>query len=164
MLRTILFIYFLSFVHICCQAQDDTEQKFFPKVFSSVKKHSGPAVLVFLSGAADGFNQAINFHYSHVKLKMPGLNDQFWNPAQSWPNKYKNGDPAQGPKFWQSDKSLVFVTDGHHLTRFFDRLFSIGAITFKCFQGKQKWYWYIADAAAYWLINRAGFALVYNHF
>ncbi|MBL7742022.1 MAG: hypothetical protein JNN00_00980 [Chitinophagaceae bacterium] len=121
--------------------------------------------LVMLAGAADGVNQALQFQYPGFKKAFPNANDQFWKPALSGANKYKNGDPKQGAKFPGSRTWLVFTTDGYHLTRFADHLFLSGAVAFKIAgYEKKKWYIYIAEAAGYWLINRAGFCMTYNRF
>ena len=40
---------------------------------------------------------------------------QFWNPAISWKNKYKEGIKAYGPAFFLSTGMLVLFTDGWHL-------------------------------------------------
>lgn len=120
---------------------------------------------VFAAGAADGVNQALQFQYPGFKSVFPGANNQFWNPALSCTNKYKNGDPKQGAKFPGSRTWLVFTTDGYHLTRFADHLFLSGAVAFKIAgYEKKKWYFYVMEAVGYWLINRAGFCLVYNRF
>lgn len=43
----------------------------------------------------------------------------FLNKSRSWTRKWKldeNGEPIIGePRFWQSHKALVFLTDGEHL-------------------------------------------------
>lgn len=50
--------------------------------------------------------------------------EQFWNPAISHQNKWKNGDKRQGEKFWGSSTFFVFRTDGWHLCN---------SITYWCF-------------------------------
>lgn len=121
--------------------------------------------MVLLAGAADGFNQALQFQYSGFKKAFPGANDKFWKPALSGANKYKNGDPSQGARFPGSKTWLVFATDGYHLTRFTEHLFMSGAVAFKIAgHEKKKWYKYVVEAASYWLVNRVGFSLTYNRF
>jgi 2-oxoglutarate dehydrogenase E2 component (dihydrolipoamide succinyltransferase) len=44
----------------------------------------------------------------------------------AWRNKHKNGDPDQGPAFFMSKGSLVFLTDLWHLTK------TIMIITYSC--------------------------------
>jgi len=129
-----------------------------------VREHVAPAVLMFLAGAADGLNQAISYRYSSFKKAFPGVNDVFWSPKISYRNKYKNHDPTQGAKFFGSTSFLVWTTDGYHATRFAEHLFMVGAVTVKLTQQRKKWYYYVAEAAGYWVINRAGFAVVYNSF
>lgn len=121
--------------------------------------------LMLLSGAADGFNQALQFRYDGFKRAFPKSNDQFWDPGLSGANKYKNGDPEKGAKFPGSRTWLVFVTDGYHLTRFVNHLFMTGAIGVKIAgYEKKKWYKYVLEAVGHWLVHRVGFSMVYNRF
>jgi hypothetical protein len=87
--------------------------------------------MVFLSGAADGVNQALMYQYGGFKKVFPHANDHFWKPSVSGANKYKNGDPGQGAAFPGSCTWLVFMTDGYHLTRFADHFFMSGALLSK---------------------------------
>jgi hypothetical protein len=41
----------------------------------------------------------------------------WWNPKESWRLKWRNGDPAQGERFWGSSTVLVFVTDFWHFAK-----------------------------------------------
>ena len=129
-----------------------------------LKEHIAPAVLMFFAGAADGLNQVVSYKYVAFKKVFPGVNDVFWSPKVSYRNKYKNHDPAQGQKFFGSTTFLVWTTDAYHSTRFAEHLFMVGAVAVKITQQKRKWYYYLAEAAAYWIVNRAGFAVVYDRF
>ena len=129
-----------------------------------IKKQVLPAALVLVAGAWDGLNQVIAYQYPHFKARFPGANDQYWSKEISFLNKYKNGDPAQGAKFPGSKGALVFLTDGYHLTRFCERLLLSGAFALKITQDKKRWYWYVLEGCAFWLVNRAGFCLIYNQF
>jgi len=129
-----------------------------------VKEHIAPAAMMFVAGMADGINQGLMFRYEGFKKVFPGANDKYWQPSQSWKNKYENGDPAQGPKFPGSTTWLVFVTDGYHLSRFTTHLFTSGAIAVKIGQKKRKWYVYVIEGLSYWAIQRMGFALSYYRF
>jgi hypothetical protein len=82
-------------------------------------KNVAPLSFAFLSGAADGFGDVLQFHYRDFKQVFPNANDQFWNPELSWQNKYLNGVPAQGPKFWGSTNVFVGTTDAWHATKTF---------------------------------------------
>lgn len=78
----------------------------------------GIGILLFLSGIFEGFIESLKYQYKEVKRKMPFLSDQFWNPALSSKNKYKNHDSKQGPAFPFSTNGLVWLTDGYHLMNF----------------------------------------------
>lgn len=150
---------------LACFAQDITEdqQRLLRK--KRTKNYIITSSLVLMAGAADGLNQALQFHYPAFKKAFPHASDQFWQPSISGANKYKNGDPKQGARFPGSRTWLVFTTDGYHLTRFADHLFLSGAVAFKIAgHEKKKWYIYIAEAAGYWLINRVGFCMTYDRF
>jgi hypothetical protein len=119
-----------------------------------LKEHIVPAALIFIAGGFEGVMDGLQFHYNKQ--------NQFWNPRLSWTNKYRNHDPAQGKTF--AGKYLVFTTDGWHLMKFGNHLFTMGTVAIKFTQKKKKWYWYIVEGAGYWMVNRAGFVLVYNRF
>jgi hypothetical protein len=143
-----------------CQYSDEELRRIHRK---KITNYAITGSMMFLSGAADGLNQALMYQYDGFKKMFPHSNDQFWKPAMSGANKYKNGDPAQGAKFPGSRTWLVFLTDGYHLTRFIDHLFMTGAVALKISTcEKKRWYVYVIEAAAYWLVNRAGFCIVYN--
>ena len=78
----------------------------------------------FLAGLADGARDTLSFRYSQSIFpqgpgeRLLGGGEQFWNPALSWRNKWKNGDPAQGERYPGSSTALVFLTDGWHLLQF----------------------------------------------
>src|ERR1700739_2916170 len=74
---------------------------------------TGSSMLV--SGLLDGTIESISFHYDNgFKTRFPKINDQFWNPAISWANKYKNGNCELGPKFIGSTNIFVCTTDAYH--------------------------------------------------
>ena len=77
-------------------------------------------VFSLLAGICEGIMDYLQFHYN-------GLNDYF-NPDYSWRNKWKDGDPLKGERFWQSSRALVFLTDGWHLMKFIRNLFIMFAI------------------------------------
>jgi hypothetical protein len=51
------------------------------------------------------------------------MNEQYWNPAKSWRNKYKNKMAYQGAAFPGSTTTLSFVTDAWHLFQFLSNSF-----------------------------------------
>jgi hypothetical protein len=54
----------------------------------------------------------------------------FWNPNLSWRNKYKNGDPSNGEKFFLSKSLLVGFTDAWHMFKLLRTLLLFVAIYF----------------------------------
>jgi hypothetical protein len=64
---------------------------------------------------------SISFHYNTSFAKALDLNENFWNPSQSWRNKYVDLDPAKGRKkinllSFQFELPVIF-TDGWHLLK-----------------------------------------------
>jgi len=59
----------------------------------------------------------ISTHYHQSAFSKLTKYESFINPEVSWRNKYKNGDPLQGPKFIGSRTFLVWVTDLWHLSK-----------------------------------------------
>lgn len=101
-------------------------------------------LLIIISGFANAVMDTLQFHYSKSIFKK-FKNQQWWNPAISWKNKYKNNDPNDGSKFFGSTTFLVFVTDAWH---FFQFLF-LTAIQFCILIGInisipfEWWYWIV---------------------
>jgi len=72
------------------------------------------AVLSFgLSGIAEAVMDTLQFKFSESVFK--DKNQMFWNPQISWQNKWKDGCPKFGERFWGSSTYFVFVTDAWHL-------------------------------------------------
>ena len=73
---------------------------------------------ISLAGASKAVMDILQFKYNDSVFNRTGWKT-FWDAQHSWKNKYKNGDKAQGERFWLSTTWLVFVTDGWHLAQFF---------------------------------------------
>lgn len=71
--------------------------------------------LIVFSGGCNGLHETLHYHYQSFQGWFPSADAQYWNPAESWTNKYKNGDPDQGPRFFLSTTVLVAFTDAKHL-------------------------------------------------
>lgn len=82
-------------------------------------------ISVSLAGIAKAICDTLQFHYN--KSVFP-LGSYFWNPTQSWKNKYKDFIPEHGPKFFGSTTFLVFCTDGWHLFQMIAHVLLIAAI------------------------------------
>jgi hypothetical protein len=125
---------------------------------------------MFISGAADGTNESITWHYEDgFKLRCPKANDNFWNPALSWKNKYKNNDPALGPKFAGSTNVFVFTTDAYHLLRGTSRTLDVATLSYYVNESyrtstskKKKWLFIARDFLILSAIRSVGFHLTYS--
>lgn len=86
--------------------------------------------LLFLALAAicNSVMDTISFRYNISIFR--NLNVKFWNPLYSWENKWKNGDPDQGERFFGSSTFLVFLTDAWHLFKSLSILFVALAIVY----------------------------------
>lgn len=62
--------------------------------------------------------EKISFHYEKSIFPQSGSWRDFCDVLMSYDNKYKNGDPKQGPKFPFSTTILIMFTDLWHLTKF----------------------------------------------
>jgi hypothetical protein len=118
--------------------------------------------LVFLSGAAKGFNEALHYQYKGFESIFPEANDQWFYPPMSFKNKYKDGDPQKGAKFPLSTSVLVMLTDQYHLNNFIHRSALTAALVIKVGEGKKPWRYYLFDALFYTVCYQAGFHAVYT--
>jgi hypothetical protein len=115
-----------------------------------------------ISGGADGVNQAI-IHHEY------GLNNQYWDYAKSWKNKYKDFDNGDKRAAFIGSKSIfVGFTDAFHLTRLIDRSFTLAAISIsateiKQFKKKDRWKVIAKKMAISTMLNRAAFWLTFNN-
>ena len=79
--------------------------------------------LIFIIFAA--INKAIidtlQFHYDKSWFAIHFLKSQgWWNPKDSWKNKYKNHDITKGEAFWGATTVFCWITDAWH---FFQSLY-----------------------------------------
>lgn len=126
---------------------------------------------VFVSGMLDGTIETISYHYeTGFKPRFPNINDKFWNPALSWKNKYKDGNPALGPKFMGSTTLFVSTTDAYHLLRTTKRTIDGGTLAYyinkTCSEKKsnrKKWKSIAKDFVILTAIRCAGFHLTYTY-
>lgn len=120
--------------------------------------------LVFVGGAAKGFNETLQFNYKIFEKTFPGANKQWFDPKVSWRNKYEEGNPDNGPKFFLSTSVLVMFTDQYHLNNFIQRTAIMSAIVIKIGEGKRPLKHYLLDLAYYSACYTAGFATLYYPF
>jgi hypothetical protein len=104
----------------------------------------------------------IQFHFNNSIFKN-FKNKLFWDPRISWVNKYKDGNPLNGEKFFLSKSLFVGLTDGWHLFKSFRTLFIFSGFYFTFISHPTN-----LDCLIYLLINRivfgASFTFFYNFF
>jgi hypothetical protein len=120
--------------------------------------------LMMLSGMAKGLNETLEFNWHGFAAVFPKANPRWFWPQQSFKNKYKNNDPAQGPKFPMSTSVLVFVTDQYHLDNFIHRSSLTAALVLKIGEGKKPWKQYLWDVLYYTATYQLGFGSLYYYF
>ena len=127
------------------------------------KRDIAPLALTFVSGMFDGTAEAIKFHYAKFDKYGLDTSNNWWNPAESWKNKYKDRDPEQGPAYFGSTTFLVWTTDAYHCFRMGRNVTMSAAIVVKIGDiGKKKWWYYPIQAVIYWLTYTIGFTFSYD--
>ncbi|MDZ4793519.1 MAG: hypothetical protein SGI83_04500 [Bacteroidota bacterium] len=118
--------------------------------------------LLYTAGAAKGFNEGLQFNWNGFHSIFPKANAQWFWPSYSFKNKYKDGDPAKGPKFPFSTSLFVMVTDQYHLNNFIQRAAFTGALVIKIGEGKKPLRHYLFDVLYYTVCYQAGFHSIYT--
>lgn len=70
-------------------------------------------ILLFIAGISKAVMDTLNFHYD-LSIFENFKKQNWWNPAISWMNKYKDGDISKGEKFPGSTTVFVWLTDAWH--------------------------------------------------
>ena len=117
--------------------------------------------LLFTAGLAKGFNEAIQYKYNGFEEIFPKANDQWFYPTFSYNNKYKDNEPAKGPKFPLSTSELVMFTDQYHLNNFIQRSALTAALVIKIGEGKKPLKHYLFDVIYYTACYQLGFHAIY---
>jgi hypothetical protein len=78
--------------------------------------------LIATAGLLNGAMDKLQFHYSKSVFPkgddtLLGLDEQYWNPAISWKNKYKDWPEDPRPAFPGAITWGVFLTDAWHLLK-----------------------------------------------
>lgn len=118
--------------------------------------------LGLLNGTINGVHETLNYHYERFQERHPNANPQYWNPQQSWTNKYKNGDAQQGPKYFGSTTFLVLTTDGIHVINTLQRVSMPPLGIIIVFGDKKPWWHYAINAVAGYVGYITAFHLTYN--
>lgn len=119
-----------------------------------------------IAGFSDGANQAYLYHYSNSgKFEKWGIRPN----TEAWKNKWvvdPDGHVRVGQeRFWLSSRSLVFLTDFNHASRFIKhRANEATMLVYAVGHGAKtkKWYWYLADTAIMFTARSIGFYGSYN--
>ncbi len=120
--------------------------------------------LAFISGSAKGFNETLQFRYAQFQKAFPGAGRQWFDPRVSWRNKYRDGDPDHGSKYFLSTSLLVMFTDQYHLNNFIQRACLTGALVIKLGDEKKPLIHYLFDLFYYSACYQAGFIATYYPF
>lgn len=156
-----LFAATLLFFSLSVQAQERSSDN---KKWRLTKNKAWTGGLVFLAGSAKGFNETLQFNYRIFEKTFPGANDQWFDPKKSWRNKYEDGLPDNGPKFFLSTSVLVMFTDQYHLNNFLQRSALMSALVIKIGEGKKPFKHYLLDLVYYTACYQAGFSALYYPF
>ena len=76
-------------------------------------------IIISLAGLAEAVMDIIQFHFSDsIFSNSIVYKNNYWNPQDSWKNKWKGYDPQLGEKFKGSSTLFVFTTDAWHFFKF----------------------------------------------
>ena len=111
-----------------------------------------------IAGLSEAIMDVLQFHY----MKSPFRNFKnniFWDPEISWRNKYKKGDPSQGPRFLGSKTLFVGLTDAWHLFKTIRTLFIFLGLFFLLLNFTSFWISFVTVA-----VMRIFFGLIFTMF
>lgn len=73
-------------------------------------------LFIVMSAISESIMDKIQFHFDKSIFNSDKYNKLFWNPLESWKNKW-NEDMTK-PKFFLSTTLFVFLTDAWHFFKF----------------------------------------------
>lgn len=79
---------------------------------------------VAASAVCEAVMDTLQFHYTY-SVFYRFSNKRFWDPTQSWRNKYRNADPLAGPRFPGSTTIFVGLTDAWHMFKLLRNAFAV---------------------------------------
>lgn len=74
------------------------------------KSMIAPTAFSFVGGASWGLHEKTMHHWPQFSQRFPNANPQYWNPAESWKNKYWSRNPELG-----RNNTPIWFTDSKHL-------------------------------------------------
>lgn len=111
-----------------------------------------------VKGGLDATLEGSHFWPSKT-AKLFGTTQERFDPAFTWPRKYKNGDPAQGEAFFLSTTLFVSLTDPYHRLRTANNF--VGLYLPVLYPVKQtKWDKYLIIPAIQFVGQSIGFTIV----
>jgi hypothetical protein len=120
-----------------------------------LKEHKQSLIFTFLAGAADGTRDASMF--GHIQGGSWVNSD-----LQSWRNKYKNGNPAEGAAFFGSTNIFVTFTDLPHAANFFSNSLDAASKVFMPNNTHTSKWGKVGLIVLYKLVQIAGHNLMYD--
>lgn len=78
-------------------------------------------LLVSCAAVADAIMDKLQFHYDKSIFLDKSVNQLFWDPRESWKNKWK--EDLKTERFLGSSTIFVFTTDAWHLFKFLKNTF-----------------------------------------
>lgn len=122
-----------------------------------------PIMLLF-SSLAKAIMDTLRFNYYGSIFRNMG--SIWWNPAESWKNKWKNGNSTLGEAFPGSSTIFVSFTDGWHFFQhwFLLPLFFYPIAYSQCFPFIPWTYWYITDFLLFYAFFTFTFEMFYQLF
>ena len=127
----------------------------------SLKEELPPMALLFVSGAGNGAAELSKWRWNAFQSTFPNANPEFFNPEISWRNKYKNGNPQDGPAFFGSTTFLVGATDFYHASRTVSNTSMLFAVILSP-RDKLTWKSVLIKFVLYSVSYHAGFWLTYE--
>jgi hypothetical protein len=116
---------------------------------------------VAVAAACEAVMDTLQFHYTH-SIFYQFQNKRFWNPEESWRNKYRNADPLAGPRFPGSTTIFVGLTDAWHMFKLLRNAFMTMAI-FLLLSAFISSGWAILYAALYRVVYGIFFTVSYRN-
>lgn len=117
---------------------------------------------VIAAAVCEGVMDTLQFHYTRSVFHQFS-NKTFWDPTISWRNKYRDGDPAAGPRFPGSITVFVGLTDAWHLFKLLRNVFVCLAV-FLLLSAFISVYWSMLYVVLYRVVYGFIFTVSYRRF
>ena len=116
-----------------------------------------PPAMAFVSGAAWGLPESTAHHWEDFRKAFPKANARYWNPSESWRNKYRNGAPEQG-----RNGVPLWMTDAKHMLASGNQVLLFGAGATITLGNRRPLWHYAADVGISFAAYTIGNQLTYN--